>query len=134
MKYQLKALEALIRKLPAPTAPAQPKRATAPNRARQLKDTEAREVIATYEAGATVYQLGQRFGIARQTVSKILKRHGVPMRRTGLSPDQISQAARLYEDGWSLARIGERLKVSADTVRLRLLERGVKLRPRPGNE
>ncbi|WP_026124255.1 helix-turn-helix domain-containing protein [Nocardiopsis baichengensis] len=87
-------------------------------------------MVAAYEAGATVYELGRRFGIARQTVSKILKRHGAQMRRTGLSLDQIDEAARLYEEGWSLARIGEKMEVSPDTVRLRLLERGVRMRDR----
>jgi DNA-binding NarL/FixJ family response regulator len=88
-------------------------------------------VIAAYQAGATVYQLGRRFSISCQTVNKILKSHGIPMRRT-VSPQQTYQAARLYQDGWSLANIGERLAVSLETVRQRLLERGVRLRPRPG--
>jgi len=82
-KYQIKALEALIRKLPDPSSPAPPQqRPTPPNRSRQLKETEAREVIAAYQAGATAYQLGQRFEISRHTVSKILKRHGIKLRRT----------------------------------------------------
>lgn len=133
LKWQAKALEALLRALPAPSAPPRPRPDTIPNRARQLKADEAREVVAAYEAGATVYQLAHRFGIARQTVSKILKRHGVQMRRTGLSPEQTAEAARLYDQGWSLARIGARMDVSPETVRLRLAARGTQLRPRPGN-
>lgn len=129
LKWQLKALKALRRKLPSMVAPVQPPREGAPNQARQLKDDEAREVTAAYEAGATVYQIGQRFGIARQTVSKILKLRGVQMRRIGLT----AEAVQLYEDGWSLARIGKRLAVSPETVRLRLLGEGTQLRPRPGN-
>ncbi|MER6813437.1 helix-turn-helix domain-containing protein [Spirillospora sp. NPDC000708] len=132
LKWQLKALKALQRKLPSLSAPKRPPRKSAPNRASQLKDEEAREVVAAYEAGATVYQIGQRFGIGRQTVSKILKRRGVQMRRTGLSHEQTAEAAQLYEDGWSLARIGKHLAVSPETVRLRLLEEGTHLRPRPG--
>ncbi|CAM4178814.1 hypothetical protein [Nocardiopsis rhodophaea] len=129
-KYQLRALEALLRKLPDGSAPIPQRSRTAAGRAKQLKEREAKELIAVYESGATVYQLSQRFGIARQTVSKILKRHGVQMRRTGLTPDQIATAARLYESGWSLARVGEHFGVSPDTVRLRLIERGVQMRDR----
>jgi hypothetical protein len=86
------------------------------------------QLATEYKAGATVYELGDRFGISRQTVGKILKHHGVTMRRQGLSPEQISEATSLYGAGWSLARIGERLSVDAETVRQRLRERGVRIR------
>jgi hypothetical protein len=59
----------------------------------------------------TTYELGDRFGIDRRTVSAILHRHSVDMRRRGLSPNQADDAIRLYESGWSLARIGEHLGV-----------------------
>jgi hypothetical protein len=134
VKYQLRALEALLRKLPGPSAPVQPERAKGPGRAKQLQEEQAQKLIAAYEAGATVYQLGRQFGIARQTVSKILHRHGVIMRMAGLTPSQIEEAARLYEGDWSLAQVGMHMEVSSDTVRLRLLERGVRMRPRPGRQ
>lgn len=134
VKHQLRALKALLRQLPDPSTPVQPKRAQSPGRAKQLQEEQAQKLIAAYEAGATVYQLGRQFGIARQTVSKILHRHGVPMRRAGLTSGQIEEAARLYEGGWSLAQVGMHLEVSSDTVRNRLLERGVRMRPRPGRE
>lgn len=132
MKSQVRALEALLRQLPDASAPARPKRAKGPGRSKQLQEEQVRELIAAYEAGASVHQLGRRFGIARQTVSKILHRHGVPMRMTGLGGEQIEEAARLYEAGWTLAKISKRMRVSPDTVRLRLIEHGVAMRPRGG--
>jgi hypothetical protein len=72
-----------------------------------------------------VYELGDRFGIERRTVSNILHRHGVPMRRRGLSPDQIDEAIQLYNLGWSLARVGDHLGVAPTTVLTTLRERGV---------
>jgi hypothetical protein len=69
-----------------------------------LVQDQIEHLIAAYQAGATVYDLAAQFGIARQTVSSILKRHGIPLRRQGLSPEQIDQAAQLYQDWWSLAR------------------------------
>lgn len=81
-------------------------------------------MISGYHAGATVYQLGEQFGVDRRTVSAILHRHNVPMRRRGLSLDQINEAVRLYGQGWSLARIGARMAVDPTTVLARLRERG----------
>lgn len=81
-----------------------------------------------YRAGATVYELGDRFGVERRTVNAILRRHAVRMRRQPLGPEQIDEAARLYVAGWSLAQIGEVLDVTARTVQVRLRERGLRMR------
>lgn len=126
-------MEAILLEATAPSdpLPARPPRAPQ-GRVKQLKEDEARELIAAYEGGATVYQLGQRFGINRQTVAAILKRYGITMRRGGLSAEQVDEAVGLYEAGWSLARIGNRMGVNDMTVRSRLLERGVLMRPRRG--
>lgn len=78
---QLSALTALLRKLPGLDAPVRssPDRRT-PGRARQLDHEQVQQLIREYQAGATVYELAERFGISRQTVSRHLHRHGVPMR------------------------------------------------------
>ncbi|MGI8311768.1 hypothetical protein [Saccharopolyspora hattusasensis] len=90
------------------------------------------QLIEGYQSGATVYELGDQFGIKRRTVSTILHRHGVPMRRRGLAEEQIDDAVRLYNEGWSLARIAARMDVAAGTVRQRLHERGVPIRDTHG--
>jgi DNA invertase Pin-like site-specific DNA recombinase len=73
-KVQLRALEELIKKLPRLDAPVQQPSAprSKPRRARQLDDAQVQQLIKGYRAGATVYQLGDEFGISRQTVGKIL--------------------------------------------------------------
>jgi hypothetical protein len=134
-KAQVSDLESLMRKLPAPTAgprpsPARPK----PRQVRQLDKEQVQQLAADYAAGATVYELGDRFGIDRKTVSAILKRHGVPMRRRGLLPEQVDEAVQLYQAGWSLARIGEHMNVDATTVLNRLRERGVRTRDTQGRQ
>jgi DNA-binding NarL/FixJ family response regulator len=134
-KLQLRQLESLLSRLPRLDAPLRrPSPRSKPSRARQLEDEQVQKLIAEYEAGATVYQLGRRFGISRQTVSRHLHRHGVTMRMQGLSPEQIEEAVRLYEAGWSLARIGKQLNVDAGTVHARLRERGVRMRDAQGRE
>jgi DNA-binding transcriptional regulator LsrR (DeoR family) len=117
------ALETLLRKLPNPDDPLRlrsPRRR--PGRARRLNAEQVQQLVDGYEAGATVYELGDRFGVSRQTVSRLLKQQGVAIRRQGLSPEQVTEAVQLHEAGWTLARIGERLGVGATTVQRRLAE------------
>jgi DNA-binding NarL/FixJ family response regulator len=85
-------------------------------------------IKASYQAGATVYELGDLFEIDRKTASRTLRRHDTPMRRTGLRPEQIDEAAQLYKDGWSTAQIAERMNTDQRTVQRRLSEQGVKMR------
>lgn len=134
-KHQVSELESLITKLPEASGPLRPgRRGRRPGSARQLDSQQVRELIAGYAAGATVYQLGEQFGVDRRTVTRILHRHDVPMRRRGLSPGQIDEAVRLYEERWSLVRIGERMAVDPTTVLTRLRERGVRMRDTQGRE
>jgi hypothetical protein len=130
---QVEALETLLRKLPNPTAPAPPSTARPKlGRARQLDANQVQALIQGYTAGATTYELGDRFGIDRRTVSAILHRQGVDMRQQGLSPDQVEDAIHLYNSGWSLARIGEHLSVDPTTVLNRLRKRGIPTRDTHG--
>jgi hypothetical protein len=132
-KSQAEALETLLRKLSDPTEPTPPPAdRPKPRRARQLDADQVQELIAGYQAGATVYELGDRFGIERRTVSNILHRRGVPMRRRGLSSLQVDKAIHLYNFGWSLARVGDHLGVDHTTVLTKLRERGVPTRDSHG--
>lgn len=132
-KDQVKALEQLREKLPNldTLLPATATR-DRPRRARQLGAEQIQELIAGYQSGSTVYELGAQFGIERRTVSAILHRHGVPMRRRGLSPDQVDHAIHLYSLGWSLARVGAHLDVDHTTVLTKLRERGIPTRDSHG--
>jgi len=128
-KPQVEALEKLLRKLPDPTAPAPPPtQRHQPRRIRHLPPDQVEKLIASYQAGATVYELGDLFEIDRKTASRILRRHDTPMRRTGLRPEQIDEAAQLYKDGWSTAQIAKRMHTNQRTVQRRLSEQGVKMR------
>lgn len=130
---QVSALQALLRKLPDPTQPFdRPPKRRVPGTAKQLDGEQLEQLIDGYRAGATVYQLGEQFGIGRRTVGAILKRNGVATRGAGLSPAQIDEAAELYKSGWSLARIAERVGVTPTTVHRRLRDRGVQMRDAHG--
>lgn len=103
--------------------------------ARQLSADEVAELVAGYQAGASVYALAGQFKVHRTTVASHLHTAGVSMRHQGLDEDQIDEAVRLYADGLSLAKIGNKLGVVGDTVRAALLRRGLQMRSphwRPG--
>lgn len=81
-KTQAGQLEALIAKLPDPSSPAPPLRVRPQVRtARQLDARQIAQLIAGYRAGATVFELGERFGINRRTVGIILGRNAVRTRK-----------------------------------------------------
>ena len=125
-KPQVEALEKLLRKLPDPGAPAPPPaKRRKPGRVRHLEPDQVEKLIANYQAGATVYELGAQFKINRKTVSRTLRRHHIPMRRTSLRPEQINEAARLYQHGWSTGHIAQHLNTHQRTVQRRLAEKDV---------
>lgn len=56
-------LEALLKTLPSRTIPPRPaRRGRRPGTERQLDELQVEKLIAGYQAGATVYQLGEEFG------------------------------------------------------------------------
>ncbi len=75
----------------------------------RLNTAQQAQLVAGYEAGATVYELADQFKINRRTVSHHLKRQGVTLRRQPPAIEEVDQMVRLYESGLSLARVGEQL-------------------------
>jgi DNA-binding IclR family transcriptional regulator len=95
---------------------------------RRLTPGPIAELVARYEAGATIRDLAKAYEMHRHTVAGHLQSLGVEMRRQGLAADQVDQAVTLYERGLSLERIGQRLGASAGTVRRMLIRRNVAMR------
>ena len=63
-----------------------------------LTDAEVDELVAAYEAVATLRGLAKQFHIHRLTAAAHLARRGVPVRRAGLGSVQAREAARLYQE------------------------------------
>jgi hypothetical protein len=91
-------------------------------------------LIEGYAAGETTYELGTRFSIQRQTVSRILKREGIPLRNQPLSGDEIAAAIDMYGVGLSCQRIAHLLCCNHGTGRRALIGEGVRLRDSHGRE
>ncbi len=79
-----------------------------------------------------MYELGELYGINRQTVGKHLRQRGVDTRAPGLAPEDVGAAAVLYQRGWSLADIADRFDTLPNTVRSRLKEKGITMRDTHG--
>jgi helix-turn-helix protein len=127
-------LQRLVKRLPDLPSPMHP---TAPplertRSAKHLNPAETEHLIAGYQAGATLRELGAWFGIHPATAGSVLKRNGVQRRRTGLSAEQQVEAERLYATGQSLRRIGDRFGVDGETVRRVLIGRGTPIRTPSG--
>ena len=95
---------------------------------RRLSDIEVVPLVQSYEAGATVNELVERFEVSRQTITSWLTRRGVARRRRGLTAEQAQQAAKLYGEGWSLRRIGQTLGAADATVWKALRQADIALR------
>jgi DNA-binding transcriptional ArsR family regulator len=98
----------------------------------RLDPSRVAELVASYQDGATIDDLAERFGVHRTTVMAHLDRSGVKRRQRGIEAASLPGAIRLYEAGWSLARVGERLGVDGETVRTTLRKAGVPIRARRG--
>jgi hypothetical protein len=103
-----------------------------PRSKRLLTAQDIADIVRRYGAGETTQQIGNRYGISKTRVAKVLCEQGVALRRQGLNDEQANEAAKLYVAGRSLAWLGVRYDVSHTTIATALRRRGVHLRPRPG--
>lgn len=93
-----------------------------------MTPAEVAGLTERYEAGATTYELAERFGVHRETISRRLKSSGARMRGQRLTPAEIDRAEQLYTAGLSLAKVGQELGCDASKVWRALKVRGLDFR------
>ena len=93
-----------------------------------LSPAQVDELVALYEAGATLVELSERFGVHRRTAAAHLVRRSVPTRRRGLNERHLPEAVELYAGGLTLMEVGLRFGVSQQAVRRALAAKGVEIR------
>ncbi len=103
-------------------------------RAKWLNATELTQLVAGYQAGATVYELADQFGVNRNTVAKHLKAQGVRLRLSSLTEDELARAIELYATGLSTAKVGAKLGRDHSTIWQALKGAGVQLRDSHGRD
>ncbi|GAC69418.1 hypothetical protein [Gordonia soli] len=94
-----------------------------------LSPAQVDELVGLHEAGATLVELGEQFGVHRRTAAAHLVRRSVPIRRRGLKESHLAEAVDLYAGELSLMEVGLRFGVSQQTVRRALAVEGVLIRP-----
>jgi lambda repressor-like predicted transcriptional regulator len=129
-RLSLKQLERLVNiaravPLARPTQPAKSR----PTRQRRLNLAQKTAVRRAYKAGMSMAALSRKYGVRKDTISKIIRDGGVAVRpQREFSAEQIAEAAELYRQGWSLARLGERYGFDPQTIRTHLVRAGVVMR------
>jgi transposase-like protein len=94
------------------------------------------ELVASYEAGATVEELAEQHGCSVTTIRSVLGDAGVTLRSRGpRSPLEGREAelAAAYEGGATVRDLAARFEANQRTIRKVLAERGVAMRP-PGRK
>jgi DNA-directed RNA polymerase specialized sigma subunit len=73
-------------------------------------------MVAEYAAGTTAADLGQRYGIAKSTVLRLIRQTGERVRHPRLTAAETAQLVALYEEGLSQKDIAERLDRSPSAI------------------
>ena len=115
-----------------PHEPLEPITRTTKQVHRRLLPAQIDELVASYQAGATLRELSEQFQIHRASISTVLERQNLPRRYRMVEGARLEEAIRDYNNGNSIISIATKLGVAGDTVRKALNRAGVKLRPRPG--
>ncbi|GAB3286059.1 hypothetical protein GCM10027456_81840 [Kineosporia babensis] len=63
----------------------------------RLTAGQVQELVEGYVSGLSTYELAERFGVQRQTVSRHLRLQGVEVRRRGLDEQGFGEVVRLYQ-------------------------------------
>ena len=86
---------------------------------RPLSETAVDQLVARYQAGASVRELVEEFGVHRVTVLQHLEKRGIPRRANSrkMTDEQAQEAKAMWEIGISYRELGRKFGVSADTVK-----------------
>jgi transposase-like protein len=104
-------------------------------RARRIQvANDVDELRLRYEAGATLVELGQHYGVSDVTILYRMRRAGIPRRPAGgsqkdLPKSEADELRRLYAAGATLAELARHYGVSVSTVFRRMERAGIPRRP-----
>jgi len=101
-----------------------------PVRQAQQRFTSNKElvVVKDYCAGGTTYTLAAKCGCHRNTISRVLKSHGIELANPPIDPSTINEIIRLYETGFSVDATVKMMGILIKTVFNHLRKRGTRTR------
>jgi hypothetical protein len=112
-----------------------PRPVTRPNlrytKARVLEE-QLNEMAAAYRSGATLLELGEKYQLNAQTISRHFKKAGVAVRYRVLDESQFDEVVQMYAGGSSLREVGRWYGVDHRVVRAVLIRAGVDIRDSHG--
>ena len=98
---------------------------------RHFEQDEIAQMITDYtEHKMTVYQLAEKYGCHRTTISKRLKENGVEVSVKRLNSQQVKDIAKLYQTGLTAEHIAKSYNVDTSTILRTLRNAGVTMRKR----
>lgn len=107
-------------------------------RPRKLVGQE-QDVVAVYEAGTSLADICEQFGVSKKLVHRILNEAGVarrpahrPSKLTAEDEARIVELYRADPVTWSLTRLGREFPVARPAIRRLLREGGVEIDSSPG--
>jgi DNA-binding transcriptional regulator LsrR (DeoR family) len=99
------------------------------NQKHSFTDDEIAQMVIDYtDHHLKVYQLADKYGCYRTTISKVLKKNGVSVTRNRMDEATIVKAEQLYTDGLTLKQVGQELSICESVIRKTLLRAGVEMR------
>lgn len=95
----------------------------------RLGETQIRQLIADYQAGAETSSIQLRYGLSKGAVRQILSEAAVTPHRRSLTDEQAKRCVALYEAGQTIREVASVLDVPKTTVQNALRRLGVQARP-----
>lgn len=77
---------------------------------------EAEAIVAAYEFGLTLREVGVLFGCDRGTISAVVQRAGVETRYHRRTEVDLDQAEDLHAQGLTITEVAERLGIGRTTL------------------
>ena len=95
----------------------------------RLSSADKEKIVIGYtKEKLSIYQLAGRFGCHRNTVSNLLKKHGIAVTRNRMDDITIKEAALLYAKGLTIKEVAQQLGLVESTVGRTLRNAGVAMR------
>src|SRR6266699_1986534 len=102
---------------------------------KRLSEQQITSIIDLYvNQNITPTKIGEMFGIRDNSVTRIIKKHGLKRKTAIVSEDQIDQMVAEYMNGISSEVIAEKMGLNGSTIRRKLENRGVAIRPATQNK
>lgn len=79
---------------------------------KKLSPSEVASIIEEYRNDSTSYELAEKYGCNRHTITRHLKKHGIEVTIKKLNKAEEKEAIHLYERGLTVNEVAEHFSIS----------------------